>query len=205
MRSAVPAMKAVLFDLGRVLVHYDHARTRVGLASVCPPGADVAGLLQPVIEALGLGHMDGAGLYAHFCRTAQVTVSFEAFCSAFCAGIGRDEQALAWALALNARDGVQVGVISNTNALHVEWLDAHVPELRSLPLVLMSNEAGLQKPDPAIYRLALELLDVGAEDALFVDDLAENVQAAQALGMAGIVHSAWPATRGQIESWLLGG
>ena len=197
-------MKAVLFDLGRVLVHYEHARTLAGLASVCPPGANVAVLLHEFLEPLQLGQMDGAALHAHFCRTAQAVASLEEFSRAFCAGIGRDDEALAWALALNARAGVQVGVISNTNAVHVAWLDAHVPELRSFAPVLMSNETGLQKPDPAIFRRALELLELRPAAALFVDDLEENVRAAQGLGMAGIVHQSWHATPALIEAWLHG-
>ncbi|MGL4648121.1 MAG: HAD-IA family hydrolase, partial [Caldilineaceae bacterium] len=122
----------------------------------------------------------------------------------FCAGLARDERALAYAVALEARDGVLVGVISNTNAIHVAWLDEHVPELRTFDLVMMSNEIGLEKPDPAAYRLALELLDVRAEDAIFVDDLAENVLAAQALGLAGIIHRSWDETPELLESWLHG-
>jgi hypothetical protein len=55
-----------------------------------------------------------------------------------------------------------VGAISNTNATHVAWLDAHVPELNNFELVVMSNEVALLKPDPEIFELALELLDVPA-------------------------------------------
>ncbi len=197
-------MKAVIFDLGRVLVHYDHLRTMAGLAAVCEPGSNVPVLLRDLLEPLQLGRMDAAGLHESFRRNAHANGSLESFSSAFCAGMARDDEALAWALALSAREDVQVGVISNTNAIHVAWLDAHVPELRSFELVMMSNETGLQKPDPAIYRLALELLDVRPADALFVDDLAENVLAAQELGMGGIVHQSWQQTPALIEAWLRG-
>jgi 2-haloacid dehalogenase len=51
--------------------------------------------------------------------------------------------------------------------------------------VLVSGEEGVVKPDPAIYRLALARFGLAAGEALFVDDRADNVMAAQALGLHG--------------------
>ena len=45
---------------------------------------------------------------------------------------------------------------------------------------------GLRKPDPKIYRLALDVLHCGAEQAVFVDDREENCAAAEALGIHAI-------------------
>jgi len=53
--------------------------------------------------------------------------------------------------------------------------------------VVDSCHAGVRKPDPRIYRLALDAVDVDAEAAVFVDDHPANVAAAEALGMHGIV------------------
>jgi 2-haloacid dehalogenase len=49
--------------------------------------------------------------------------------------------------------------------------------------VIVSGAEKLVKPDPAIYRLALERFGIVAEEALFIDDRAENVEGARALGM----------------------
>ena len=51
--------------------------------------------------------------------------------------------------------------------------------------VLVSGEVGLIKPDPAIYHLALKRFGLAAEEALFVDDRQDNVDAAAALGIGG--------------------
>ena len=45
------------------------------------------------------------------------------------------------------------------------------------------------KPDPAIYRLALERFGLSGPEALFVDDRAENVAGAEAVGMRGHLFS----------------
>jgi putative hydrolase of the HAD superfamily len=50
-------------------------------------------------------------------------------------------------------------------------------------VVVVSYEVGLAKPDPGIFELCLSRLGVHAGEALFVDDRAENVAAAERLGM----------------------
>ena len=52
--------------------------------------------------------------------------------------------------------------------------------------VIISAEVGLAKPDARIYLLALERLGVQPEEAIFVDDLQVNVEAARQLGIRAI-------------------
>jgi epoxide hydrolase-like predicted phosphatase len=52
--------------------------------------------------------------------------------------------------------------------------------------LVISAEAGMMKPKAEIYQLALEKLNVRAEEALFVDDFIENVEGARAVGMSAI-------------------
>ena len=72
-----------------------------------------------------------------------------------------------------------------------------IVHLNLVPLfevVIDSSEVGIRKPDPRIYRLALERL--GAIDparSVFLDDYAGNVDAARRVGMLGIVVEADPA------------
>jgi epoxide hydrolase-like predicted phosphatase len=59
-------------------------------------------------------------------------------------------------------------------------LDAVVDEM------VISAEEGVAKPDARIYQIAVERLAVQPEEAVFVDDMAENAQRARAFGMWGI-------------------
>ncbi len=52
---------------------------------------------------------------------------------------------------------------------------------------VVSSEEGIAKPDARIYRVALQRLGVQAAETVFVDDLAENIEGAQAVGMVGIL------------------
>ena len=202
-KSTGGTVKAVLFDLGRVLVHYDHEQTLQAVATLA--NGDLAALhnlMQEISVPLGKGELDAEELYALFVDKLGLTADLPTFIDAFAAGITRDEEALAYALSLQNRADTTVAVISNTNDAHVRWLDQHVPELMTFDLVMMSNEVGALKPSSVIYELALELLSLLPVQAIFVDDLATNVEAAIALGMAGIVHHDWAETRPQVEAWL---
>jgi putative hydrolase of the HAD superfamily len=68
--------------------------------------------------------------------------------------------------------------------------------------VVDSAFVGMRKPEPEIYALTLERLGLPAEACAFVDDLEVNVDAARALGMAGIVHRDTAATIAELGALL---
>jgi epoxide hydrolase-like predicted phosphatase len=57
---------------------------------------------------------------------------------------------------------------------------------RVVDLMVFSAEEKIAKPDERIYRIALDRLGVKPEESVFVDDMADNVQAALALGLHAI-------------------
>jgi putative hydrolase of the HAD superfamily len=61
--------------------------------------------------------------------------------------------------------------------------------------MIFSCEVGFAKPDPEIYEIALRRLDVPASNVLFIDDRANNVEAASAIGLRGLVHTSVAETR----------
>jgi len=54
--------------------------------------------------------------------------------------------------------------------------------------VVVSAEVGMAKPDPAIFRLAVDRLGLAPDECVFVDDWDANVEAARAVGMRGVIH-----------------
>src|SRR3546814_2935704 len=83
-------------------------------------------------------------------------------------------------------DEAGVPLFAITNFSHEFWpafLKAEGEMFAHFRDVLVSGEVRLTKPDPAIYRLALERFDLRAETALFVDDRQANVDSATTLGM----------------------
>lgn len=198
-------MRSTIFDIGNVLVRYDHRRTLNSLAAFYE--TEVAKLLDVYADigrAFGVGELTPDQVCTLLNSRIGANRTLQQFSGAFCAGLTRNDDALSYAASLQVEGELAVGAISNTNAIHVAWLDANVPELNEFELVIMSNEVGLLKPDLEIFELAMELLDAPAEQILYVDDIAENVMAARRLGMTGVIHTDWVQTRPQIEAWRAG-
>ena len=61
--------------------------------------------------------------------------------------------------------------------------------------VIISAQVGLSKPNPAIYELALRTFGIAADKAIFVDDIPENVVAAEQVGLKGLWLTRRPAAQ----------
>jgi epoxide hydrolase-like predicted phosphatase len=113
--------------------------------------------------------------------------------------IGPDE-AMIGAVRTARAAGLRTGLLSNS------WRAEDYPAglLEELfDAAVISGEVGLRKPDPAIYTLAAERLELPPEAIAFVDDLPGNLKPARALGMTTIAHRGDAAeTLGALESAL---
>lgn len=95
-----------------------------------------------------------------------------------------------WVRALRGR-GLKIGVLSNMSRNVGDYLRRESQWLQLFHHLCFSGELKIGKPDPAIYRSCLESLGVTAAETLFLDDREPNIQAAEALGIHGILfHSA---------------
>ena len=96
-------------------------------------------------------------------------------------------------LATNARLVIEhlrghyhLGLLSNDVAAWAEQVRARFGIDGAFREVLVSSQAGLRKPDPAVYLVFLERAQAAAGDCVFVDDRPENLAAAAAVGMRTI-------------------
>jgi putative hydrolase of the HAD superfamily len=83
------------------------------------------------------------------------------------------------------RAGVRTGLLSNS------WGDDRYDREQLAELFdawVISGEVGLRKPDPAIYALVAERLELSPDACVFVDDLPGNLKPAAAIGMATVLH-----------------
>jgi epoxide hydrolase-like predicted phosphatase len=68
--------------------------------------------------------------------------------------------------------------------------------------LFISAEIGLVKPDPRLYRLALDRLGVAPGEAVFIDDFPENVQAARQAGLHAIHFTSPDQARQELQDLL---
>ena len=114
------------------------------------------------------------------------------------AGVGPDER-MADAVRRARAAGIPTGLISNSwggttydRQLIDELFDAAV----------ISGDVGMHKPEPDIFHLGAEKIGVPPEECVFVDDLRENCEGAEAVGMTAILHRGADSTLPELERLL---
>ncbi|GAA2090176.1 HAD-IA family hydrolase [Kitasatospora saccharophila] len=114
----------------------------------------------------------------------------------------RPERRMIDAAARARAAGVKVGILSNSGGLDPWNLYADYQLDSRYDAVVLSERHALRKPDPAIYRVVLELLELPGSACVFVDDTAGYLPAAEELGMA-TVHAGDPVgTIARLEALL---
>ena len=80
----------------------------------------------------------------------------------------------------------KLAIVSNANA--VEAATPQVAEMyREFDTVILSYKVGVRKPDPKIYQIAINRLQMASEEIIFVDNSQENFGEANKLGLKGIL------------------
>jgi len=82
-----------------------------------------------------------------------------------------------------ARRGLVLALTTNQAEQRAAWMRAHLPYGEVFDRHFYSCEMGVAKPDPAYFTHVLDALGVAPEEALFLDDTAENVESAARLGL----------------------
>jgi putative hydrolase of the HAD superfamily len=81
------------------------------------------------------------------------------------------------------RPRYRLACLSNANVLDVRRFSDELQLQRWFDQCFYSNELGMRKPDPAIYRHVHNALDLPMNEIAFFDDSRKNVEAARTLGM----------------------
>jgi putative hydrolase of the HAD superfamily len=114
------------------------------------------------------------------------------------AGVRADERMVAAVRRARAA-GIRTGLVSNSMGAG-RYDRATFPEL--FDGVVISGEVGMHKPQPEIFLLGAERAGVAPEQCVFVDDLRENCNGAEAVGMTAVLHRGAETTVPELERLL---
>jgi putative hydrolase of the HAD superfamily len=114
------------------------------------------------------------------------------------AGMRPDEEMLA-ALRRARAAGIRTGLISNSMGVG-RYDRSAFPDL--FDGVVISGEVGMHKPQAEIFLLGAERAGVEPGDCVFVDDLRQNCEGAEAVGMTAILHRGAASTVPELERLL---
>jgi putative hydrolase of the HAD superfamily len=180
--------RAVIFDIGRVLVGIDLSRVSDTLTkglSLTPKEFWTALEKDPRWQDWQCGRITPRDWHLHLNKRFGTTLTFEEFVAAWNKVLDPEPLQPTSLFEQLSRTN-RLGLISNTDKIHVAYLEATYDFFRFFPVRMYSCSVGASKPDPLIYREALRGCKVQAQDAIYVDDVPAFVQAAESLGIRGI-------------------
>ena len=181
-------IKAVIFDVGGVL-HTDEMKfVRQDIISTLGLTKKIyESSYSKLIQPLSKGEISEKQFWTSFIKEATSKVVLpekSLFTREFSKRFKVNKDVNKIVKSLKAQD-YKLAVLSNTIKSHVE-VNKKMGIYDNFPIRILSCEVGLKKPDPSIYKLALDKLGTKSEETVFIDDKQEFVNVAEKLGLKGI-------------------
>lgn len=181
-------IKAIIFDVGGVLLRTEDLSPREKWAKRY--GMGVWDFASAVFESgaanratVGLASEAEAWLAAQR-RFNVPQAEMDQFRIDFFAGDRWDESLLDWINSLRGR--YRTAILSNAWGGARKFLMSHTKVVAAFEQLIISAEEGVRKPQKEIYQRAVQRLSVLPHEAVFVDDVLENVEAARRAGLEAI-------------------
>lgn len=186
------------FDLGNVLLYFDHAiacRQMAAVASTAARPITAQQVREAVFEStleseFEAGQVSGDEFYARFCDATQTRPDR--------AALERAANEIFWpnlsmkplvAALFAAR--WQIGILSNTNIWHWQYVadGRYGPLPSAFDVHALSFELGAMKPKLSIYQRAAEMAGFAPDEIFYVDDVPDNVVAAREAGFDAVQYT----------------
>lgn len=194
--------KAVIFDLGKVLVDFDYGIVVHRLRDRCKRSSeDILRLVNysPLVCQFELGQLSAAEFFAAVQRDYGFRGTLEEFRDLFGNIFTAIEPMVQLHAALRAR-GVPTYLFSNTNEIAIDQIRRQFPFYARFDGHVLSYEHGAMKPDARLYEVVERLAGCRGQDLLYFDDRPENVAAGLARGWRGIVHVSPAESRAAVHA-----
>ena len=181
-------LRFIYFDLGNVLLFFDHqlaARQMAEVAGISPVQAWKAVFDDGLEARYERGEIDDRQFHEAFCAATGSQPSQAALRHAGSDIFRQNVPILPIVAALDSA-GFRLGILSNTCVAHWEYCQRYKILTHAFSVYALSFRIGALKPDPKIYAAAAELAEVKPQEILFIDDIAGHVAGAKAAGFAAV-------------------
>jgi putative hydrolase of the HAD superfamily len=181
-------IKAIIFDLGRVIVPFDFKRGYARMEALCGiSAAEIPKRIGPtgLVPRFESGQIEPHDFVAQLSAHLNLNVSYKDFCEIW-SSIFLPETLVPEELLRALRRNYRLVLLSNTNAIHFEMIRENYALLVHFHAFVLSYEVGAMKPSPVIYRKAIAEAQCKAHECFFTDDIAEYVEGAREQGIDAV-------------------
>ena len=187
-------IKAVIFDLGKVLVGGNWKSVHDIIAKKLKmPLNKAISIIQPIRDEWSKGRINDREFWQKLEKSsAKLELEFKKDLWLNDCIKKRKDVKGTWKIAAELKNrGFELAILSNTTPPHVKANRkiGRFKRLRHLgfKIIILSCEVGYRKPESKIYKITLKRLKLKAKECVFIDDRKENIKAAQKLGIKSIL------------------
>ena len=182
-------IRTFLFDLGNVLLDFSHERMFAQIAALSGRTPDDVRRVL-VDEQLGDEFESGRLTADDVHRELEQRLAARLDRTALSRAVGDIFESNADMLPLLdslRQSGRRLVLLSNTNALHIDWVRSRFDVLSRFDALVLSYEVGAMKPEDAIYEAALRAIDCEPAECFYTDDIPRYVDRGRAFGLQASV------------------
>ena len=192
-------IRHLIFDLGNVLIHIHPELVMKELMEKCH--LTIEDIKSFYLSDLHLGFMEGRfepeEFYQIMMKKFPTPLSLPEFIRIWEIVIGEPKQGI-HRIVSQLVEKYTLSVCSNTDPWHWNKVLREIPLIRKFHHYFLSFEMKLNKPDPQVFNFVLSRLKADGRECVFIDDLEENVRAAEKCGILSI----WSSDPGELEQKL---
>jgi HAD superfamily hydrolase (TIGR01509 family) len=182
-------IKAILFDLGNVLICYDALKTLEGFVSSCE--VDAKGALEffyksELEKEYTRGKITSMEFYDHCKAELKFKMGFSEF-KKYWSEIFWENEGMKDVLIGLKEKGYSLYLISNTNEMHYDYIEENFDILTYFDGLFPSHLIGERKPDVEIFQKVLLHIGLEPEETIFIDDQEDFIEGAKKAKIPGIL------------------
>ena len=177
-------IKAIIFDLGNVIIKFDETPTFRRWASCCSkPFAEVKKYHgnSSARKAFERGEITPKQFYSKYTKDLGLKISYNDFVNNYCDifTINKEVEEIVKSL----KGKIKLVLLSNTNYLQYEYCKRKFKIINLFDERIISHEVGMRKPNPFIFLKAVRKAGTLPFNCAYFDDIAEFIYAARCIGI----------------------
>jgi glucose-1-phosphatase len=188
-----PPIEVILYDLGNVILPFNHFQIAEKLSRFSQrkefqdPSKMFSYLFdfeKGAVNGYEVGKVSSLEFFQSLREFFQLSLSFEDFIPIWNEIFIEDQEVSR--IILSQKGRWKLGLLSNTNPLHFDYVLAKFSIIRVFDRWILSHEVGFKKPAVEIFQKAVQWASVEPRKILFIDDMKKHVEVAISFGMHGI-------------------
>ena len=174
--------RAVIFDVGGVLLDYERDSMLRSIADGCLAGTDPEHVSSLIGELdLSGGEMTLAHFHVELKQRYDCSLSKERLDEVWVEGLS--PRSWVPAFLREVRQKAELYILSDTNAEHWQHIADHILPLDMFSQIFLSHELRMTKKTPAVFNHVLGEIPYTADACLFIDDTSANIDVANSVGL----------------------